>query len=212
MVFPTSDPLPSGPWHVAHFVRNVALVVALSGPGLARTIETTKSVRPAKSSSRIAEPQITWRSTLSCVMTFPSIRICHSSLRTISLQRARRLSTQAKLCNRQIPHAFASCRKNGVAERRHKRRHSWLTDARWRSVAVDDVYVGLGRRLSNSSYRIILKIRLVDRTLRSRNLTTSHNAGAEDRGALELGSGRLWIYHQARIQNCVDSRNTNLAL
>src|SRR5260370_12711906 len=89
--------------------------------------------------------------------------------------------------------------------RRHKRRHSWLTDARWRSVAIDDVYVRLIRRLTNSSYRIILKIRLVDCALRGRNLAASHNAGAENRRALELVTGRLRVYHQAHIPNRIHS-------
>jgi hypothetical protein len=60
MLFPTADPLPSGPWHIAHFVRNVAALAALSGMGAARTIETTKNVRPTKNTNRIAEAKVTW--------------------------------------------------------------------------------------------------------------------------------------------------------
>jgi hypothetical protein len=44
---------------MAHFVLKVALLAALSGPGAARTIETTKNVRPTKSISRIAEANVT---------------------------------------------------------------------------------------------------------------------------------------------------------
>src|SRR5882762_967300 len=75
MLFPTSEPPPSGPWHIAHFVLKVALLAAPSGPGLACTIEATKSVRPTKSTSKIVEANITWRSVLSCVMAFPLLAI-----------------------------------------------------------------------------------------------------------------------------------------
>ena len=88
MLFPTSEPPPSGPWHIAHFVRKVALLAAPSGPGLART-ETTKSVRPTKSSSRIADPKITWCSALSCVMAFPLLAIFHSRYGYFPIQRRR---------------------------------------------------------------------------------------------------------------------------
>src|SRR5260370_8060070 len=91
--------------------------------------------------------------------------------------------------------------------RRHKRRHSWLTDARWRSVAIDDVYVRLIRRLTNSSYRIILKIRLVDCALRGRNLAASHNAGPEHPRALELAAAPFPIYHQPPTHNPTHSRH-----
>src|SRR5260370_5815655 len=94
--------------------------------------------------------------------------------------------------------------------RRHKRRHSWLTDARWRSVAIDDVYVRLIRRLTNSSYRIILKIRLVDCALPGSNLAASHNAGAEHRLALESAACRFRIYHHAAIPRPFSSPDHNL--
>src|SRR5260370_34675614 len=60
----------------------------------------------------------------------------------------------------------------GVAEGRQEWGHRWLTETRRRSVAIDYVYVRLIGRLPDSSYRIILKIRLVDYTLRSRNLAS----------------------------------------
>ena len=95
MLFPTSEPPPSGPWHIAHFVRNVALLAALSGPGLARR-ETTKSVRPTNSSSRIADPKITWCSALSCVMAFPFTGNFSFPLWILPHPKMQRPSTQAK--------------------------------------------------------------------------------------------------------------------
>src|ERR1700740_688464 len=78
MLFPTVEPAPSGPWHIAHFARNVALLAALSGAGFARAIETTKSVRPTKIITRNIEAINTFRSVLS-FMTFPLLAIFSSS-------------------------------------------------------------------------------------------------------------------------------------
>src|SRR5260370_33381902 len=97
----------------------------------------------------------------------------------------------AELCDRQIPRPLTGCSENGIAERRDKRRHPWLANARRRRVTVDDVYVRLGRHLINSSYRIVLKIRLIDYTLGSRNLARSRHTGPENCHALELGTRRL---------------------
>src|SRR5206468_8627446 len=88
----------------------------------------------------------------------------------------------------------------------------WLPDARWRSVALDDVHIGLVRSLGNPSNRIILKIRLVDCTLRSGNLAASHNACSEHCGALELCAGSFRIYNQARVQSHINTRDPNLTL
>src|SRR5712692_183721 len=90
--------------------------------------------------------------------------------------------------------------------------YSGLTYACWRSVAIDDIYVRLQGRLRNPSYRIVLKIRLVDCTLGSRNFAASHDACAEDCGTLELGAGRLRIYDQASIHNRIDTRDPHLTL
>src|SRR5258708_1023209 len=66
--------------------------------------------------------------------------------------------TQTELGDRQISHPFAGCSKNGIAQRRYKRRHPRLADTcRWR-IAIDDVYVRLSGNLINSRYRIVLKI------------------------------------------------------
>src|ERR1700730_7566465 len=121
-------------------------------------------------------------------------------------------STQAELRDRQIPHPLAGCGKNDIAARRQKQWHPWLTDTRRRSIAIDDVYVRLKRRFVNSSYRIILKIRLVDYTLRSRNLATSHNAGPEHRSPFELGPGGFRIHNQARVQRHIHTGDPHLAL
>src|SRR6202521_352993 len=196
---------------MAHFVRNVALPAALSGPGLARTIEVTESARPTKSISRNIEANITCRSVLSCVMALPLLVIFHFNCGLFSTRRSGPL-TEAELCNRQIPYSLPCCSENGVAERRNKRRHPRLTDTRRRSVTVDDVYVRQGRHLINSSYGIVLKIRLVDYTFRSRNLARSDNAGPEDRGTLELGARRLRIYDQACVQGHIHSGNSHLTL
>src|SRR6266852_6218128 len=72
MLFPTCEPLPSRLWHMAHFVRNVAVLATLSGPRLARTTQETKSVRPKKKISRnIIEANIACRSVLSFVTALP---------------------------------------------------------------------------------------------------------------------------------------------
>jgi hypothetical protein len=78
---------------MAHFVRNVALLAALSGPGFACTIETTKSVRPVKSTSRIAEANVTWRSVFTCVMAFPLLNFFSLQLRAFLNHRAQKLLT-----------------------------------------------------------------------------------------------------------------------
>src|SRR4029077_5823311 len=70
----------------------------------------------------------------------------------------------------------------------------------------------LTRNLIHSSYGIILKIRLVDYTLRRRNLAASHNTCSEHRGALELGAGCFWIDYQARIQNRIHARDPPLTV
>src|ERR1700674_5680191 len=196
---------------MAHFVRNVALPAALSGPGLARTIEVTESARPTKSISRNIEANITCRSVLSCVMALPLLVIFHFNCGLFSTRRSGPL-TEAELCNRQIPSSLAGCSENGVAERRNKRRHPRLTDTRRRSVTIDDVYVRLGRHLIDSGYGIVLKIRLVDYALRSRNLAGSHHAGPEHRGTLELGAGRLRIYDQACVEGHIHSGNSHFTL
>src|SRR5713101_5068429 len=133
-------------------------------------------------------------------------------LRTLPNPRAQRPSTQTELCNRQIPYPLARRSENGVAERRHKRRHAWLAHASRRSIAIDHIYVRLIGNLINSSYRIILKIRLVDCAPRRRNLAASHNTCAEHRGALELSAGCFWIYYQARIQNRIHTGDSHLTL
>src|SRR5271154_1968320 len=79
MLFPTCEPLPSGPWHMAHFVRNVAALATLSGPRLARTTEETRGVTPKKNISINIEANITCRSVLSCVMALPVLAVFHSS-------------------------------------------------------------------------------------------------------------------------------------
>src|SRR3981081_393557 len=91
---------------MAHFVRNVTLLAALSGPGLARTIETTKSVSPTKSTSRIVEANITWCSILSCVMALPLLQFFNpaadasppSGAETVSLSRALRSADPSHAC------------------------------------------------------------------------------------------------------------------
>src|ERR1700723_432702 len=121
-------------------------------------------------------------------------------LRTLLLHRAQKPLTQSELRDWQIPHSLAGCSENGVAERGDKRRYPGLTDARRWSVAIDDVDVRLSWHLIDSSYRIILKVRLVDCALRSRNLAASHDAGAEHCSALELGASCFRIYDQPRVQ------------
>src|ERR1700689_3439961 len=106
---------------------------------------------------------------------------------------------KAELCNWQLPYSLAGCSEDRVAEGRNERRHPRLTHTRWRSIAIDHVHVGLGGHFTNSSHRIILKIRLVDHALGSRNFPASCDAGAEDSGALELSAGRFRFYHQAGI-------------
>src|SRR6267378_7252539 len=135
-----------------------------------------------------------------------------SQPRTLPIQRCRDRLTETKLCNRQIPHSLAGCGKNSIAESGNKGRHPWLTNACRRSVAIDDVYIRLTRDLINSSYWIILKIRLVDYAFRSRNLSGSHNTGPEYRCAFKLGASRFRIHHQACVQNCIHARNPYLAL
>jgi hypothetical protein len=44
---------------MAHFVRNVALLAALSGTGLARTIEVGRSIKVATNPIKIVQLQIT---------------------------------------------------------------------------------------------------------------------------------------------------------
>src|SRR6266404_6371796 len=146
------------------------------------------------------------------IHSFPFTRNFPFQFRTRPHPKAHRPSTQAKLGDRQISHPLAGRGKNSVAERRHKRRHSRLTNAGRRSVAIDDVYVRLFRNLINSSYGIILKIRLVDDTLRSRDLAGSCNTRPEHRGALELGSRRFWIYYQPRIQNRIHAGDPHFTL
>src|ERR1700751_558698 len=133
-------------------------------------------------------------------------------LRTLPHPKTQRPSTQAELGDRQVPPSLAGRSENGVAERRNKRRHPWLTDARRRSVTGDDVDVRLGRYLINSSHRIVLKIGLIDYPLRSRNLACSPHTGPENCGALELGARRLWIYDQACVQGHIHARNSHLTL
>jgi hypothetical protein len=86
MLFPTSEPLPSGPWHSAHFVRNVAVVAALSWAALARAVEMGKSVKPATTADRIAELQITDFRILSRNIIFSFLGLfnpgCQRALRT----------------------------------------------------------------------------------------------------------------------------------
>ena len=55
---------------MAHFVRNVALVAALSGTGLARTIEVGRSIKVTISPVKIVETQITEWFFFSRNMTF----------------------------------------------------------------------------------------------------------------------------------------------
>src|ERR1700682_2497417 len=71
MVFPTSEPPPSGPWHTPHFVRNVAVMAALAWVALACAIEIGKPVSPTISAVRIEELKIKWCLILSRDMTFP---------------------------------------------------------------------------------------------------------------------------------------------
>src|SRR5579863_1141026 len=112
-------------------------------------------------------------------MIFPFLDFFDSGFARSSTRTARKLA-KTELGDWKISYSLSSCGKDCVAERRNKRRHSRLTDACWRSIAVNDVYIGLRRYLTNSSYRIILKIGLVDHTIRSRNLAALHNTCAED--------------------------------
>src|SRR5258708_7056065 len=98
MSVPTCDPLPCGAWKAGQFARYVALLAAASGPGFARAIEAIKSVRPAKSSSRIVDAKITCCSALSCVMTFPLPAVFHSHSGHFPIQSRR---------NRELKPSFA---------------------------------------------------------------------------------------------------------
>src|SRR5260370_2493662 len=79
-------------------------------------------------------------------------------LRTLPNPKAQRPSTQAELCDRQIPHSFSGRSKNRAAERRHKRRYAWLTNARRRSVTSDDLYLRRTGPPPNPPPRIISTI------------------------------------------------------
>src|ERR1700738_3526635 len=159
----------------------------------------------------IAEVQTTYCRVLFNGVTSPCFEL-FSIWMTCNPTWARRSSAQAVICDREIPNSLTRCRIDGVAERGDKRWDSWLTDARWRSIAVNDVHVRLSRSFVDSRCRVVLKIRLVDGTLGRRNLPTTRNAGAKDRGALELGAGRFRIHDQARIQHRIHARNPHFTL
>src|ERR1700737_3694241 len=154
----------------------------------------------------IAEAQSTYCRVLFNGVTSPCFEL-FSIWMTCNPTWARRSSAQAVICDREIPNSLTRCRIDGVAERGDKGRDSWLTDAGGGSVAINDVHVRLRGDFVDSGFRIVLKIRLVDGALGRRNLPTTRNAGAKDRGALELGAGRFRIHHQAGVQNRIHARN-----
>src|SRR5712672_1487243 len=123
-----------------------------------------------------------------------------------------RNSAQAVICDGQIANSLAGGGVNRVAERSDKRGHAGFTDARRGSVAIHDVHIGLSRNFIDSSHGVVLKIRLVDGALRRRDLPAAGDAGAKDRGTLELGPRCFRIYHQPRIQNRIHARDAHYAL
>src|SRR5277367_1863056 len=94
MLFPTAEPLPSGPWHIAHFVLKVELLAVLSGEGFACVLETTKNARPTKTANRIAEAFFLECCVLSCVMAIPLLAIFLLQLRMPLQHRAQKLLTK----------------------------------------------------------------------------------------------------------------------
>ncbi len=210
-LLPTSEPAPSGPWHIAHFDRNSVALAALSCAPSARRSDPVNARAATASAPRIADVRTTefrvlFNRMIMSSSAFPKYGCARPPTKT------GQTSAQAVICDREIPYSLPRCCENSVAERGDKRRDSRLTNARRRSVAINDVYVCLGRSFVNSSYRIVLKIRLVDRSLGGRDLPASRYARAKNRGTLKLRSGRLRIYHQACIQSRVHTRDAHLAL
>jgi len=132
---------------------------------------------------------------LLCVIALPLLAIFHSScgrfsaivLATVNLSRAFEIGRSRTL----LPVAAKMALQNAAttaAPQAHRRRR--------RSVAIDDIYVRLIRRFTNSSYPDNPEIRLVDAP-RGRNLAASHNAGAEPGRRPRTGRGSLLDLHQA---------------
>src|SRR5260370_28599987 len=210
-LLPTSEPAPSAPWHIAHFDRNSVALAALSWAPSARRIDPVNARAATASAPRIADVRTTefrvlFNRMIMSSSAFPKYGCARPPTKT------GQTSAQAVICDRKIPYSLPRCCENSVAERGDKRRDSRLTDARGRSVDINDVYVRLGRSFVNSSYRIILKMQLVYRTLGVRDLPASLYARAKHRSTHKRRSGRLRIYHQARIQTRVHTRDAHFAL
>src|ERR1700687_1299010 len=116
------------------------------------------------------------------------------------------------LRERKLAHSFAGRRKNGVTQRRHKRRNAGLPYTSRRSVAIDQVDIRAARSLRHAGNWVIVEIRLIDRAVGRRNLAGARQTGAEDRRALELGAGEFWIGDEPRIDRGMHVRAFDLAV
>src|ERR1700758_1352258 len=117
------------------------------------------------------------------------------------------LSEQIVTRQRQVADSLARGGEDRIAKRGNKWWNSWLSDSSRRSRAFRNVYVRLIRHFVDSGHGIVIKIGLLDYTVLGGDLSTAHNARAEDRRSLELCARGLRIYHEPSIHRCVDAGN-----
>src|SRR5215471_8884652 len=91
MLLPTSEPAPSGPWHIAHFARNVALAADLSGGLPADSICVVISEKAATSTATLANVP-----NRGCLAISPDIRILLRVFRNPNVPRVGEIALQPK--------------------------------------------------------------------------------------------------------------------
>src|ERR1700756_1987288 len=122
------------------------------------------------------------------------------------------LSEQIVTRQRQVTDSLARGGEDRVAKRGNKWWNSWLSDSSRRSRALGNVDVRLIWNFVDSGHRIVIEIGLLDYTVLCGDLSSAHNARAEDRRSFELCARGLRIYDEPSIHRCVDPGNADLAV
>src|SRR5439155_11857804 len=86
------------------------------------------------------------------------------------------------------------------------RRNARLADAARRRVALDQVYVGLVRRVIHARHLKVVEVALRDAPVGRRDLAAHREPGGHHRRALELRADAVGVHDDPRIHHLLDAR------
>src|SRR5262245_33538380 len=118
-----------------------------------------------------------------------------------------RYSSRQLIADRQLLDALAGGSEDGIAKRRRERRNAWLADAARRHAEriVDDVHLGLDRRLVDAHELEVVEVRLLDGTVLERDRAILGESKAHHRRAFDLRADPFGMYAVAAIDGGIDA-------